>query len=255
MTNESNAHDHVSINSRILADCQPRNVTETWLGRGVLGGCHSLASSVDPDVCWLPLDKDQNVAGLRQAQEMLEFVCHDPSVKRPEWACYSLAAMPLAYQAAQQVDCPRMSGEHGLRESLQMVGSVLENAPAVRMVCFDNAAAHAWVKELLLGESTNAVVSSVPFFSDLEWESCPESILPRWPYRVALYKGEAIFCINGPLHVIKNAVAALRSPVRQIFFGKFCCSTAQLCEHGVPPASWMGVDTQSVTWLYIYIIK
>ena len=73
---------------------------------------------------------------------MLEFVCHDPTVKRPEWACYSLAAMPLAFQAAQQVDCPRMSGEHGLRESLQMVGSVLENAPAVRMVCFDNAAAH-----------------------------------------------------------------------------------------------------------------
>lgn len=229
-----------------------RNVAETWCGRGVFGGCYNVATAVEPDLSWLLLDKDQDVTGLRQAQEMLEFVVHDPSVKRKQWACYSLAAVPLAYQAGQQRNSP--VHEHGLRETLQLVGQVLLNCPTVRTVCFDNAAAHAWVKELLLGEASTAALSaasSVPFFGELVWHNCPSSVLPRWPYRLAVFQGDGMFCINAPLHVVKNSVSALRSSVRLVFFGDYSCSTAQLSEHGLPPASWMGVDSQSDTWRLI----
>ena len=51
--------------------------------------------------------------------------------------------------------------------------------------------------------------------------------------------------LNGPAHVAKNVVGALRSAARTVHFGKFWCDAASTLDTGMPPGAFQGHDGQS----------
>jgi hypothetical protein len=56
---------------------------------------------------------------------------------------------------------------------------------------------------------------------------------------------ELRFGINGAAHLQKNFVAALRSPLRTIYWGRHFVDPSATLDLGMPPGSFIGYDGMS----------
>ena len=113
-------------------------------------------------------------------------------------------------------------------------------------VC-DNAGNHRYVKQLLLGNKKGIaenILANTPFFSQLTYEAMPQSVIANMNFFQPFYKGEAIFCLNGPPHLQKNLASALRG-AKQIYVGRYFVDLQGALDCDMPPAAYCGFDSQS----------
>ena len=134
------------------------------------------------------------------ANEMADFVCWDPCNGFQGRPRFSLAAVPMSYEC-------------DAREMLHLVGTVMRDTGAlIKSVVFDNHSTHRLIKQALLGSF--AAPPDVPFFGELEYDRFPPTCLRNFEFRMPVFKGEHIWCLNGPLHIAKNTVGKMRADNR-----------------------------------------
>ena len=132
-------------------------------------------------------DDSWDAADLDYAHEMLEMLLYNPECKGlPR---YPVCSVPTVY---------KMTG----LEMAQVVGRVLKSGGQnVRCIVFDNATQHALMKHLLLGTDhglTLDALEALPFWSEINYQSFPDSTLPRWPFKKPMIGNETLYlALNG----------------------------------------------------------
>ena len=121
---------------------------------------------------------------------------------------YSLSATPTAYKPATVKsvlgDVPDDSPDVAGYEMAAIVGRILEyGGSCVRSLACDNASNQQLIIKLLIGDVAGIdqeIVAKLDFFSKLRYQPLLDIPSPvRLPYQIALYEGEAIWMISGPL--------------------------------------------------------
>lgn len=165
------------------------------------------------------------------AREMLDCIVWDPATKTKENPRFSICSVP-------------MSDDCSAEAMLVTLGQILLNAgSAVRSVSFDNHSSHQLIKHALLG--LYVAKPNIPFFGELEYHPLPSSCIRNLGYQIPVFQGQSILCQNGPCHIQKNVVSAMRSHCRTLYVGKFWLDPSATRDLGMMPGAFCGFDRQS----------
>ena len=228
-------------------------------GRGMVGRCSRL------NVESLCQDGGQEARKSLLSNFFMRFDCPGDAdiVDRTDWHGQPYASEMLAClvwdAASKGLGMPRfpllhlpMASKCSGDEMLWVIGDVMEHAgSSVKCIVFDNHSTHASIKACLLGQMVPP--AETPFFGELDWTPLPGCCLPRFMYSIPLYKQEPIYGLNGPCHIVKNVVSAMRSPCRSIVIGAFTVDMAGARDFNLPPASFCGYDPQSDLHAALYL--
>lgn len=81
----------------------------------------------------------------------------------------------------------------------------------------------------------------------------PVSCLTRFRFSIPSKDGQAIWGLNGPMHITKNILAKFRSHVRTMQMGAYMIDAAACRENGMAPAAYVGYDGQSDTQACMFL--
>eukprot|EP00435_Cladocopium_sp_Y103_P015076 s3656_g3.t1 len=220
---------------------------------------HRPQGFLEKDESLRPLNREEgtktwNTRDVKRASEMESFLVWDG--KRESSYIYELAAYPCLPGASKDdrlelgVDEPK--NMRGKWEFLHRCGFVLENAPSLKWILCDGHGSHAWLHQLLLGQSIDlpdTLLQHVPFFRSLTRQDLPLVCFPL-PWRNVLIDGSTIHYLPGlwlssVAHLQKNLGEQMRSVIRTLHFGKHWADSSPALETGLWPASFVGADGMS----------
>ena len=160
---------------------------EAYLVGGVYTASH-------PKNALLKLSGDLDIKTVRKAEQMLTFLCWDPSghQKLP----LAMAEVPVGNSFVGPNSAQRAS-----LCTLELVGKVLAAAgDTVRGVVFDAATAHGQLRRVIFGVDPscyNSSLKGIPWFEDLTYKFLPPSVLPRMPCKLAFSQGDPVWALPG----------------------------------------------------------
>ena len=132
---------------------------------------------------------------------------------------------------------------------LGVVGTILATGGwLIKGLVYDGHCSHNWFREALMGQFislTKDDLAGVPFFQDLEWESLPQSSLPRLPVQICKYQGSTIWPLQGVLHSGKCLSNQVVSPLRTIHLGQYWVDSTAARRLGLPPTAYQRSDMMS----------
>ena len=212
----------------------PPEASKKMLDKAVAGCLRALPSEEDgTDATQGALESMSADVGkpVDHANEMLEILLWDPACKLPGRPRFPLLSLPMAYKCSAE-------------EMMYILGIALrDGGKTVKSLVFDNHSSHKFIKLCLLGH--HVAKPGVPFFGQLEYEALPNTCLVKFSYAVPKFEGEAIWGLNGPLHVIKNVVGKIRSHKRTLMVGNLFVDAAGCRDYSMPPGAFCGHDPQS----------
>lgn len=145
---------------------------------------------------FLPLDQSLDVSKVEKTKTMLEMYVWDPSTKSRHGL--SVCSVPIKDNWAGVGSVNR-----GNWYMMEVLGLLLSQSKGlIRAIVCDAAGAHTWIKRCLHGNHHGLInaedLRSLPFWSELRYESLWETCLPRLPIFVCKHHGEVIYGIAGP---------------------------------------------------------
>ena len=174
-----------------------------------------------------------DASSLDYAHEICEFLLFDPCIKgNPR---LSVNTVPTSYSCTGW-------------DMLVMVGCTLEQVPSIKTLTLDNAATHGLLKSFMLGTNhglSEEEVAALPFWRHVQYIKFPSSCLPRWPFSKPVVNSEVLYLLNGPAHVLKNCVSAVRSPTHTLWMGDYFVDQCACLDLQMPPGAYVGFDSQS----------